>query len=346
MLKGIIKASVGALTSDPKEEQAMTDTTTHPPELADGQPYIIDPEFQNLFDTKAAEDYESLKEAIRIDGKVRDPLVVWDETGILADGHTRHRIYEELREELQENFRIEPPTIIRMPFASREEVMMWMVQNQLARRNLNSFQRIEAALRYKNFFAEMARKNQHAGVSPNLGKGIETNEEVAKLSGVKSSETVRKVVEILKVADKPKVAKAIKALRRGEGGFSIHGVYEEHCPKKKKADPPAPSLPPPATHEASDDAPVCNRQIDDILGTTSEQIDDEPDEHVSEADTLTEASEEQPQTVAERFDAMLNSIGNIIIEDYPLQEDRLLCHDMLIEWANTGKENELSQTSE
>jgi hypothetical protein len=38
--------------------------------------YTIDPEFQSVLPAKTPEQYEALKESIRSDGKIREPLVV------------------------------------------------------------------------------------------------------------------------------------------------------------------------------------------------------------------------------------------------------------------------------
>jgi hypothetical protein len=221
--------------------------------------YIIDPEFQSLLDTKTPEQYEALKETIRSEGIIRDALVVWDEANILSDGHNRHQIYEELREELGKEFNIEPPKVIRMSFANRDAAMMWILENQLDRRNLKTFRQIEVALKLKGFYAAKAKANQRGGVSLNLGKGINTNEEVAKRADV-SHDTVRKVERILEKAGKKEVVEAINALRRGDEGFSIDGVYQKYCAKKEKKtdEKKKPAKSPPAPTQKSESKPVPN----------------------------------------------------------------------------------------
>ena len=194
--------------------------------------YIIDPEFKNLIG-RTDEEYARLKEAIRRDGKIRDAFVGWEEERILVDGHGRADIYDEFQEELGDEFNIEPPRIVWMSFINRDEAKMWIFKNQDARRNWNAFRRIVAALQFKPYYAEQAKTNQHAGVSQNLGKGIEANEEVAKLAK-SSAETVRKVEKILEQAGKAKVKKAINALRKDEKGFSIDSVYKQYCVKKRE----------------------------------------------------------------------------------------------------------------
>jgi len=238
---------------DNQEEQDMSETVATPQQQIEKPEYIIDPEFQSLLGTKTPEQYEALKEAIRRDEEVRDSLVVWLETSILIDGHTRHQIYEELRDELGEKFCIKPPVIYWVSFEDREQAKMWALENQLDRRNLKTFQQIEIALKLKEFYAAKAKANQLAGVSLNLGKGINSNEEVAKRADV-SHDTVRKVERILEKAGKKEVAEAIDALRRGDEGVSIDGVYQQFCGKKKAKKKPVPS--PPAPAKESDSEPV------------------------------------------------------------------------------------------
>ena len=192
------------------------------------QQYIIDPEFENLLPRKTQEQYEVLKNTIRNDKGVRDPFVVWDTENILLDGHHRDRICKELK--------IKPP-IIRMSFASREDAKMWVIQTQLARRNLNTFQSIEVALKFKDIFSAKAKANQRAAggaVRLKSTKPVVAVEEVAKLAGV-GSDTVKKVEKILAKASDPAVAKTIESLRNGDAHISIHSVYQEYCVTKKSA---------------------------------------------------------------------------------------------------------------
>jgi ParB-like chromosome segregation protein Spo0J len=211
----------------PTEKEGMTD----------GKRYIIDPEFQALFGRKPTEEYERLKEAIRDEGFLQ-PLDVWKEMDILVDGHNRHQIYEELREELGDKLNIEPPKIRRRSFANRDAAKMWIIQNQFNRRNLNSFQRIEVVLQIKEIFVAQAKANKLAGVPLLLGEGGETDEKLAKLAGT-SPEIVRRATRILEKADKPEVAEAIEALRIGKPRVTITGVYNKYCVKEESAQSPA-----------------------------------------------------------------------------------------------------------
>ena len=116
-----------------------------------------------------------------------------------------------------------------MSFENREAVKLWMLKNQIARRNLNTFQRIEATLQFEEIFAAKAKANQVAsgGAVPQIFvKPTDTNKELAKLANT-SYETVRKVKKIIKKAS----PKEIIALRREE--HSINSVYQKYFGKKE-----------------------------------------------------------------------------------------------------------------
>ena len=193
------------------------------PQQVEEQEYIIDPEFRNLLPKKTSEQNEELKEMILREG-IREPLVVWDEENILLDGHNRHEICLELN--------IKPP-IKTLSFANRSEAKMWIVRTQSARRNMNTFQRVELALKFKDDFAVKAKANQRAagGAVPQKSvEPVEVVKEVAKMATV-SHDTVRKVEKILAKANAPEVAKAIDALNRG--ATSISKVFLQHCATKE-----------------------------------------------------------------------------------------------------------------
>ena len=89
---------------------------------------IIDNDFKVLLPALDSETYRLLEENIRQNG-CRDAIIVWE--GILIDGHNRYEICT--RHDI-------PFTIVEKEFESREEVLIWIVSNQISRRNLTSIQ--------------------------------------------------------------------------------------------------------------------------------------------------------------------------------------------------------------
>jgi hypothetical protein len=108
---------------------------------------------------------------------IRDPLVVWD--GILIDGHNRYKIATEhglsyKTEEIQ--------------FTDRREAKVWIIMNQLGRRNLPPATRILLAKKLEPQINEAAKERMLAGkqtLSPNGARVSETaSQKIAKIAGV------------------------------------------------------------------------------------------------------------------------------------------------------------------
>jgi N6-adenosine-specific RNA methylase IME4 len=118
----------------------------------------IDPEFRSLIPPLLAEELNQLVNSILSEG-CRDPLVVWQEEGILLDGHNRLSICEtagvsyETRE-------------ISLP--DRLEAMIWIRRNQISRRNLTDDQRAMNAAGLAELESEKARR-ERARVAGEVG---------------------------------------------------------------------------------------------------------------------------------------------------------------------------------
>ncbi|MBK6869788.1 MAG: hypothetical protein IPG98_18440 [Burkholderiales bacterium] len=211
---------------------------------------IVDPEFKALIPPLSAEERAQLEANLLADG-CRDPLVVWalpapapgehkcyghDESKcdleplddvwhcrhcehnpapqeyVLIDGHNRYEICT--RNDIEYG-------IEEMLFESREDVIVWMVDNQRGRRNLNDFQRTELQLKKKAAIAAKAKANQgtRTDISQNSVKCIDTQKEIATAAGV-SHDTVSKVERIQETA----APELITALR--ESKVSINAASD------------------------------------------------------------------------------------------------------------------------
>lgn len=143
----------------------------------------IDPEFQGKIPPLTFEELEQLEKNIVNDGKVINPIIVWN--GLIVDGHNRYTI-------LQKHPDI-PYTVHEKAFASRYEAIIWICKNQLGRRNLTPEQK--KYLVGKQYEAEKRshgandgfRGNQHELVSAgkrHLPTGTQTCKRIAKDNGV------------------------------------------------------------------------------------------------------------------------------------------------------------------
>lgn len=87
----------------------------------------IDNEFKNLIPALTDEEYKGLEQSILSEG-CRDALVLWGD--ILVDGHNRYEICTKHGIEYR---------TVQKEFGSRDDVKLWMIGNQLARRNISNF---------------------------------------------------------------------------------------------------------------------------------------------------------------------------------------------------------------
>ena len=185
----------------------------------------IDKEFESLIPPLSAEEFQQLEENCLRDG-IRDALIVWEQDGndILIDGHNRFRIVGK-HPTLHFNIR-------RMEFADRDAAKLWIIRNQLGRRNLDAPQRCELALLAKPLIAEKAKEKQsEAGgaVRQKSDKAvIDTKKELAKIAGV-SHDTIHKY-EAIKKSGNQQVISDVR-----EGRETINSGYQKVHPKKTPA---------------------------------------------------------------------------------------------------------------
>lgn len=196
----------------------------------------VDDEFKNLIQPLTADELEQLEKNIVDDGEVREPLVTWN--GVIIDGHNRYSI-------LQKHPDI-PFKTMEMIFLSRNEALVWIINNQLGRRNLNKADAILLAQRKMSITAEEAKAKQvEAGKRFGVGlpkkediasiqmdksylNPINTQKEVAKAAGV-STGTVARFEEVQK-----KRPELVDKIRHGE--MTIGGAYKEVKREEKATD--------------------------------------------------------------------------------------------------------------
>lgn len=110
----------------------------------------VDEEFAGLIPPLTKDEYSRLEQSILAEG-CRDAIVLWGE--IIIDGHNRYKICTE------HNI---PFNIIQMEFTSRDEVKLWMLQNQLSRRNLSDLDRVEMVRKCEEAVKTQAEKRMLA----------------------------------------------------------------------------------------------------------------------------------------------------------------------------------------
>lgn len=184
------------------------------------QKIIIDPEFKALIPPQTEEEHKGLEESLLKHG-CRDALVLWGD--ILIDGHNRHEICTKRS--------IPFKTVQANGVEDRFDATVWIIKNQLSRRNLQKFQGAELALKMEAAIAEKAKKNlvvSTGGANPRpLQKSekvapVHTDETLAQIAGV-SRDTIQKSRTILKQGTDEQKQRA----RQGGKGNSVNAVYRE-----------------------------------------------------------------------------------------------------------------------
>lgn len=99
------------------------------------------------------------------------------------------------------------------------EVILWIISNQLSRRNLTAFERSELALRLKPVISDKAKDNQRGAggaVKDKLPEPdkLTTREEIGKIAGV-SGKTIDRVETILNKGTKEDIQSFTKFLVSG-----------------------------------------------------------------------------------------------------------------------------------
>jgi ParB family chromosome partitioning protein len=122
----------------------------------------IDEQFRTEIDPLTREERVALECSI-LEYGCRDALVVWGDT--LVDGHNRYEICTEYDV---------PYRIMHMDFESRDHALLWINNNQDARRNQTPAQRIDRQLRKKEILERIGRSRiaesneKRAAVNPTL----------------------------------------------------------------------------------------------------------------------------------------------------------------------------------
>ena len=171
----------------------------------------IDAEFESLIPSLTSEEYSGLEASIIAEG-CRDALVCWND--ILIDGHNRYKIC--IKYNISFN-------VIQRDFVNRNEVLLWIMRNQLSRRNLTDFQRVEIVRKCEEAIKAQARERQFAtqfggggNISTPIGK---SRDELGKMAGV-SGKTYEHAAEVIDEAPES----VIEATRKNE--LSINSAYE------------------------------------------------------------------------------------------------------------------------
>ena len=190
----------------------------------------INEELKQYIDPLTPNEYAALERSLLAEG-CRDALVLWGD--VLIDGHNRYEICSK--------YDLPFKTIQNDSFGSLEDVLLWMIDNQLGRRSVSDFQRGMLALRKRDIIAARTKaeatpakntsteENEGAAASDapaasddpwhaddNTGR-IKTREDIARAAGI-SSATIGQIDRIRKTAA-PELVEAVR-----NGAISINAA--------------------------------------------------------------------------------------------------------------------------
>ena len=118
----------------------------------------IDKQFRHLLPQLDESEYAILEKSCLKDG-IRDSIKVWKGHNIVVDGMNRLQIAK------KHNL---PYRMERIEFPDRKSIIAWILEYQLARRNISLIQKVLLALQLETYYQKKAKENQKLS----QGKGV------------------------------------------------------------------------------------------------------------------------------------------------------------------------------
>lgn len=189
----------------------------------------IDPELRDLLPPLTDDEYKQLEKNIVENGFDKNfPIMEW--RGYIVDGHNRYSICQKHNIEY---------VVGTLAYETKEEVMQWMLDIQLGRRNLSPIQRIAVAEKYRPIYEKQAKENkslnggdkksesQNSSTPISKENKIDVRAKLAKTAGV-STDTYSKGKKILD-SDNEELKNEVLS-----GEKSINAGYKELQNEEKK----------------------------------------------------------------------------------------------------------------
>ena len=188
---------------------ALNSLGNAPASMLNSQTLLIDDEFAALIPPLTPEEFAGLETSILAEG-CRDALIVWG--NIIVDGHNRYRICTKHGI----TYRTQ-----QMVFTSRDEAKLWMLRNQLSRRNLNDFQRVEMVRKCEAAVKAQAKERQgtRTDIQEIFPECEQSRDTLGAMAGV-SGKTYEHATAILDKAPE----EIVQATRKNE--LSINAAYQ------------------------------------------------------------------------------------------------------------------------
>ena len=119
----------------------------------------INPVFRDLIQSLTADEFKQLEDNVLAEG-IRDAIVVWNDT--IVDGHNRYQLAQKhsLQFDLHE-----------VDFNSQDEAVLWIIDNQLGRRNLTDFVKLELQQKRADVLYEQGRNVMSVASQEQVNRG-------------------------------------------------------------------------------------------------------------------------------------------------------------------------------
>lgn len=185
----------------------------------------IDPEFRDLIPRLSKDEYAGLEASIKAQG-CHTRIVVWN--GTIVDGHNRFKICTQHET---------PFGFVEQKFADRREARIWILDNQLSRRNLSEITRMDLALLMKTEVQAQAQERMKTAEktgrgnkkpSPKSDEALRTDATLAAKAGVgktKLREYGDVVASVTDAISDGRISPEEAARVRDEGEQLIAAVY-------------------------------------------------------------------------------------------------------------------------
>lgn len=227
----------------------------------------IDPELRDLLPPLTSEEYKQLEKNIvenGFDGNF--PIMEWQ--GFIVDGHNRYDICKKHNIE---------PVIGTLAYETKEEVMEWMLDIQLGRRNLTPIQKIAITEKYRPIYEKQAKENQRLASGgdrksdkykrenqgmvklPDLDKQINptTSEKLASIANV-SEKTYRMGAKILNSGNEKLKQEVLSGEKSINAGYKeLTGKKENKKEEAKNEIPSTSQIQPPKSKVSEEVKQIC-----------------------------------------------------------------------------------------
>lgn len=151
----------------------------------------IDPELKMAMPPLSDTEYRELEENIKDNG-CHSPIIVWN--GVIVDGHNRYKICHE------NNI---PFYVEEKQFESKADAKLWMLKEQLSRRNLSDVQRVFACLDMEPELLEEGRRRMgHKDDDALIKRSNHNTREIVAEMASASPVMVQRIKKIKQCADK------------------------------------------------------------------------------------------------------------------------------------------------